>query len=269
MTERAAELGVDVTEIEHWQRCADSVFIPWDEALGVHQQSEGFTEHDRWDFDATTAETYPLLLHYPYFQLYRKQVVKQADLVLAMHLRGDAFTAEQKARNFAYYEALTVRDSSLSACTQAVVAAEVGCLDLAYDYAAEAALMDLHDLASNTRDGLHIASLAGAWSALVAGFGGFRDHAGTLAFSPRLPKGLTRLEFTIRHRGKRLSVDTDGATVTYLLTDHGSSLTLLHHGTEVEVQSGTPVTVPVPPAPPAPEVHQPPGRAPRSRAQRD
>ncbi len=155
--------------------------IPYDERLGVHQQAERFTDHDRWDFENTPPDKYPLLLHYPYFQLYRKQVVKQADLVLAMHLRGDAFTPEQKARNFAYYEALTVRDSSLSACTQSVIAAEVGQLELAHDYLAEAALMDLHDVQHNTRDGLHMASLAGAWTALVAGFGGMRDagrHAG-------------------------------------------------------------------------------------------
>ena len=114
--------------------------IPYDDALGVHPQAEEFTEHEVWDFARTAPEQYPLLLHFPYFDLYRKQVVKQADLVLAMHLRGDAFTAEQKARNFDYYEALTVRDSSLSACTQAVMAAEVGHLDLAYDYLGEAAL---------------------------------------------------------------------------------------------------------------------------------
>ena len=95
--------------------------------------------------------------------------------MLALHLRGDAFTAEQKARNFDYYEPLTVRDSSLSACTQAVIAAEVGHLELAYDYFGEAALIDLDDLEQNTRDGLHIASLAGAWIAAVAGFGGMRD----------------------------------------------------------------------------------------------
>ena len=119
------------------------MLVPFDEQLGVHPQAEGFTEHQRWDFEATAPEQYPLLLHFPYFDLYRKQVVKQADLVLALHLRGDAFTAEQKARNFAYYERLTVRDSSLSACTQAVIAAEVGHLELAYDYFAEAALIDL------------------------------------------------------------------------------------------------------------------------------
>ena len=122
----------------------------------------------------TPAEQYPLLLHFPYFDLYRKQVVKQADLVLALHVCGDAFTAEEKARDFDYYEALTVRDSSLSACTQAVVAAEVGHLELAYDYFAEAALMDLDDLEHNTRDGVHIASLAGAW---IARRGRLRRHA--------------------------------------------------------------------------------------------
>ena len=137
----------------------------------------GFTRHAEWDFEAT-ADGYPLLLHFPYFELYRKQVVKQPDLVLAMHLRGDAFTDEQKLRNFDYYERRTVRDSSLSACTQAVIAAEVGYLELAYDYLAEAALVDLDDLNRNTRDGLHIASLAGTWMACVAGLGGMRDHGG-------------------------------------------------------------------------------------------
>ena len=149
-------------------------------------------------------DQYPLLLHYPYFDLYRKQVVKQADLVLAMHRRTDAFTPEQKARNFAYYERLTVRDSSLSACTQAVIAAEVGHTALAYDYLAEAALMDLDDLEHNTRDGLHIAALAGSWIALIAGLAGMRDQNGALTFAPRLPDALTRLAFTITMRGRRL-----------------------------------------------------------------
>src|SRR6185312_14196695 len=131
---------------------------------------------------------YPLLLHVPYFRLYRTQVVKQPDLVMALLYRGDRFTAEQKARDFAYYEGITVRDSSLSACVQAVVAAEVGHLDLAYDYFGEAALMDLADLEHNTRDGLHMASLAGSWVAAVAGFGGMRDSRRGLTFRPRLPR---------------------------------------------------------------------------------
>jgi alpha,alpha-trehalose phosphorylase len=138
--DRAAELGVERDEQAVWRRAARSMLVPWDEKLGVHPQSERFTEHDRWDFASTTPDQYPLLLSFPYFDLYRKQVVKQADLVLALHVRGDAFTDEQKARDFEYYEALTVRDSSLSAATQAVIAAEVGHLELAYDYFGEAAL---------------------------------------------------------------------------------------------------------------------------------
>ncbi len=184
----AGRLGVDEEETAGWRDAARDMLIPYDSALEVHAQAEEFTQHQVWDFEATSSEQYPLLLHFPYFDLYRKQVVKQADLVLAMHLCGDAFTAEEKARNFAYYEGLTVRDSSLSACTQAVMAAEVGHLELAYDYFGEAALMDLDDLEHNTRDGIHIASLAGTWIAAVGGFGGMRDHDGELSFAPRLPE---------------------------------------------------------------------------------
>jgi alpha,alpha-trehalose phosphorylase len=263
--ERAAQFGVSAEEILAWRECASATFVPYDEVLRVHEQSEGFTRHARWDFEQTQERSYPLLLHYPYFDLYRRQVVKQADLVLAMQLRGDAFTPEEKARNFAYYEQITVRDSSLSACTQAVMAAEVGCLDLAYAYAAEAAFMDLHDLEHNTADGLHIASLAGAWTALVAGFGGMRDHDGLLTFAPRLPPGLTGLAFTIRHRGMRLRVHTDGRAVTYTMTDHGGTMDVLHHGERITMESGRPLTRPVTPAPVPPIVHQPAGRAPRPR----
>ena len=129
--------------------------------------------------------------------------------MLALHLRGDAFSQEAKARDFAYYETLTVRDSSLSASTQAVIAAEVGHLELAYDYFGEAALIDLDDLEHNTRDGLHIASLAGAWIVAVAGFGGMRDYYGSLTFAPRLPQRLGRLAFGVFFRERRLRVEID------------------------------------------------------------
>jgi alpha,alpha-trehalose phosphorylase len=262
--DQAAPLDVTDDEVAAWRRAADNVVVGYDEALGVHEQSAGFTTHAEWDFEHTPPEAYPLLLHYPYFDLYRHQVIKQADLVLAMQVRGDRFTPEQKARNFAYYEALTVRDSSLSACTQAVMAAEVGCLDLAYAYACEAAFMDLHDLEHNTRDGLHMASLAGAWIALISGFGGMRDHDnGRLVFAPRLPEGLTKLAFTIRQRGRRLRLETDGRTATYTLFDHDSELVVLHHGEVLRISSGAPVTAQIPPPPPAPKVSQPYGREPR------
>ncbi len=230
--EQAHHLGIDAEEIGAWRAAATAMVIPYDDDLGVHPQAEGFTKHEIWDFAGTTDQQYPLLLHVPYFDLYRKQVVKQADLVLAMHLRSEAFTPAQKARNFFYYEALTVRDSSLSACTQAVLAAETGYLDLAYDYLTEAALMDLHDLEHNTRDGLHAASLAGTWIALVPGLAGLRERDGTLAFTPRLPSGISRLAITLRVRSRRLSIEITPDTTTYRLHD-GDPLRLLHHGAPV------------------------------------
>jgi alpha,alpha-trehalose phosphorylase len=260
----AETLGVSTEEAASWRDAAAAMYIPFDERLGVHPQHEGFTHYARWDFKNTPEEKYPLLLHYPYFQLYRKQVVKQADLVLAMYLRSEAFTAEEKAANFAYYEPLTVRDSSLSACTQAVLAAEVGQLDLAHDYLAEAALMDLRDVEHNTSDGVHMASLAGAWLALVAGFGGMRAGIGPLAFSPRLPDGISRLMFRIRYRGRKLSVTISGNRVRYQLVE-GDPLPVTHHGEEFELGHRA-VDRRVPPYKAGPRPEQPPGRPPYSRA---
>jgi alpha,alpha-trehalose phosphorylase len=262
--ERAGELGVSDAESALWRDAAQAMTIPFDQALGVHAQAAGFTGHQAWDFARTPAGHYPLMLHFPYFDLYRKQVVKQADLVLAMHLCSSAFTPEQKARNFDYYERLTVRDSSLSACTQAAIAAEVGHLDLAFDYLGEAALMDLHDLEHNTRDGVHIASLAGTWVALVSGFGGLRDTDGTFSFTPRLPEPLTRLAFTLFIRGRRLRVSITHAEARYALAD-GDPLEIVHHGQPVSLSAAKPQTRPIPPASPQPRPSQPPGREPVHR----
>jgi alpha,alpha-trehalose phosphorylase len=259
----AAAFGADFEEAAAWRAAAETMVIPWDDSLGVHPQSEGFTSHQVWDFGRTQPDEYPLLLHFSYFDLYRKQVVKQPDLVLALHVCGDAFSEDEKARDFAYYEALTVRDSSLSACTQAVVAAEVGHLDLAYDYFCEAALMDLHDLEQNTRDGVHIACLAGAWTAAVAGFGGMRDFSGELAFAPRLPPRLDRLVFRLLVRGRRLKVEVTQAEATYVL--EGKPLEIRHHGFPVSLSSAEPTSLPIPPAVSPPEPVQPFGRAPRRR----
>jgi alpha,alpha-trehalose phosphorylase len=263
--QQAAALGVHNEEAAGWRDAAKSMLIPYDAELGVHPQAELFTEHETWDFDATAPDQYPLFLHFPYFDLYRKQVIKQADLVLALHLRGDAFSDEEKARNFAYYEGLTVRDSSLSACTQAVIAAEVGHLELAYDYACEAALIDLDDLQHNTRDGLHIASLAGAWISTVCGFGGMRDHDGMLSFTSRLPDELTRLAFRICFRGRKLLVEVQRGMATYSLRD-GEAIDLVHHGQRVTAEPGRPLSLPIPPPPARDAPTQPVGRAPSRRS---
>ncbi|WP_433610298.1 glycoside hydrolase family 65 protein [Dactylosporangium sp. CA-139114] len=262
--QKARELGVDDEEISSWRDSAEKVHLPFDHELGVHQQSVNFTLHQEWDFANTPPEHYPLLLHYPYFDLYRRQVVKQADLVLAMHWRGDAFTPEEKARNFYYYDERTVRDSSLSACTQAVIAAEVGHTELAYDYLGEAAFVDLYDLQHNAGDGLHMASLAGTWLAIVAGFGGMRDYGGELSFLPRLPARLERLKFALTIRDDVLRVEVEHGRATYSV-DRGE-VALRHHGERVSVKAGEPITLPIPaPHPATPAPRQPRGREPHRR----
>ena len=263
----AAGLAVSDEEVARWRDSGERIFVPYDARLGVHPQAEAFTEHDRWDFQRTQAEQYPLFLHFPYFDLYRKQVVKQPDLVLVMYLCDDAFTPEEKLRNFAYYNAITVRDSSLSASIQAVLAAEVGALGLAYDYVGEAALIDLDDREHNTRDGLHLASLAGTWTSLVAGFGGLRFRDGHPAFSPRLPEELTKLRFTIRYRGRRLSVTIRPDHASYELLE-GDPIAVFHHGDRLDLD-GHPVEAALPPLGATPKIEQPPGRAPLHRHRDD
>ena len=260
--EAARAMGVTTEDTAAWRDAADNANIPYDEELGVHEQCVGFTTLREWKFTENTS--YPLLIHEPYVRLYPSQVIKQADLVLAMHWRSHVFTPEQMARNLDYYERRTTRDSSLSACTQAVMCAAVGHLELAHDYTHEAALIDLRDLHDNTRDGLHMASLAGAWTALVAGFGGLRDDEGVLALDPQLPDGIDRLRFRLRWRDFRLTVDAGHSEVTYTLRDGpDATLTIRHAGEQLELSPTSPSTVAVrrrtallpPPS-------QPPGREP-------
>jgi alpha,alpha-trehalose phosphorylase len=257
----ASKLGVDADEIAAWRRAADRVVVPFDTELGVTSQSEGFTRYRRWDFAATPPADYPLLLHYPYYLLYSSQVVKQADLVFALYLCGDHFDLAQKRRDFAYYEPITVRDSSLSASIQAIVAAEIGGLDLAYDYFRETAFIDLRDLAGNTADGLHLAALGGAWLVAVAGFGGMRDFGDMLAFAPRLPAALSRICFRVLYRDRCLRVDISRGQVRYEVLS-GEPLEVVHEGTPLSLAPGAPQVCACHVPSDSLGVQPPPGRAP-------
>ena len=240
--EAADALGVGADEPPAWRKAADAMFVPYDEERRLHPQDAAFLHQAPWDFDATSPDEYPLLLHHPYFELYRRQVVKQADLVLALWRCGDAFSAEEKLRAFDYYEGITVRDSSLSACVQAVVAAEVGHLDLAWEYLREAALTDTDDLHDNTRSGLHMASLAGAVLAVVAGLGGFRDHGGGLRFCPRLPAAVDRIAFRLTVLGSRLSVEVTKDEACYVV-EQGEPLELSHCARRRRAAAGPPAAL--------------------------
>jgi alpha,alpha-trehalose phosphorylase len=182
------------------------MYVAFDEARGIHPQDTSFLERERWDLQATPRDRFPLLLHFHPLVIYRFQVLKQADIVLAMFLLGNEFSIEQKRRNFSYYDPLTTGDSSLSACVQSIVAAEVGEDRKALEYFQYALMMDLADIAGNVSDGVHIASTGGVWMALTHGFGGLRDFDGFLSFDPHLPEGWRRLAFSLRFRDRQLAV---------------------------------------------------------------
>ena len=236
--------GLDFEEVAEWQAAADQMHVAYDEELGIHPQDEHFLEREPWDFSNTPTDKYPLLLHYHPLMIYRHQIIKQTDVVLAMFLLGNEFTFEQKKRNFDYYDPLTTGDSSLSASIQSIAASEVGYADKAYEYFRYAALMDLANVRGNVQDGVHLASIGGTWMALVYGFGGMRDHGGHLSFSPRLPAQWQRLKFPLMIQGMSLVVDIQRDSVTYLLRQ-GSTVRIFHQGEEVQLTVSVPCTRPL------------------------
>jgi alpha,alpha-trehalose phosphorylase len=230
---------LDESELDEWWRAADAMFLPYDERAGIHLQDSNFLNNPRWDFENTPPDQYPLLLHYHPLTIYRHQVIKQADVVLAMFLAGDEFSADVKQRNFDYYDPLTTGDSSLSACIQSIAAAEIGYMDKATDYGRYAILMDLADVGHNVSDGCHIASMGGTWMVMVYGFAGMRDFDGQLTFRPRLPRELKRLRFPLTIQGQRLEVAIEDGVTTYTLGE-GTDRVITHYDEPITLQPGMP-----------------------------
>jgi len=223
--------ALEPSEIEAWTRAAESMYVPYDEQLKIIPQDDSFLDRERWDFKNTPSDHYPLLLFYHPLNIYRKQVIKQADVVLAMFLLGDVFSAEEKRRNFEFYDPLTTGDSSLSSCIEAIIAAQIGDMEKAIRYGMAALLMDLADVGGNVKDGCHIASMGGTWMMLTYGFGGMRDDDGTLSFWPRrAPEDNAILRFPVTYRGQMLGVEIGLETVRYELRE-GETL-VIHHETE-------------------------------------
>jgi alpha,alpha-trehalose phosphorylase len=214
-----AELALDPSELDAWDRAAEHMHVPYDPVRGITPQDATFLTHERWDLADTPTVEFPLLLHHHPLAMYRRQVLKQADVVMAMYLLGNEFSAQEKRRNFDYYDPITTGDSSLSASIQSIVASEIGEQDEACEYLDLAVLMDLADVAGNASDGVHIASAAGAWMALVFGFGGVRDFDGQLTFDPRLPRRFRSLGFSLRFQDRQLRVQLSHEAEQYSLEE--------------------------------------------------
>ena len=240
----AEELDLDGGEVTEWERCAKGMVIPFDETFGINPQDEKFLSSEMWDLENTPDDKRPLLLNYHPLVIYRFQVLKQADVVLAMFLQGDQFTPAQKKANFEYYDPITTGDSTLSSVVQSILAAEVGYQDMAMTYFLSGLFVDLADLHSNARDGVHIASTGGVWNALVHGFGGLRDHGGRITFDPRLPKSWPSLEFVLTIRGSRMRVRLERRSINFDV-EEGGPVELSVRGEPLTVFPGTPAAVPL------------------------
>ena len=235
--------ALEPSEVNAWIRAAENMYVPYDEKLGIVPQDDEFLDKDPWDFRNTPADHYPLLLFYHPLNIYRKQVIKQADVVLAMFLLGDAFSLEAKKRNFDFYDPLTTGDSSLSSSVEAIIAAQVGDIDKAIRYGMAALLMDLADVGGNVKDGCHIASMGGTWMMLTYGLAGMRDHNGTLSFWPRrAPEDNAILRFPVTYRGQLLEVEISPDKVQYTLRE-GEHLVIRHETEEVELTREKPRAV--------------------------
>jgi alpha,alpha-trehalose phosphorylase len=231
------------SEVEAWKHAAERMYVPYDEQTGITLQHDGFLDDEPWDFQSTPPDHYPLLLFYHPLNIYRKQVIKQADVVLAMFLLSQAFSLEAKQRNFAFYDPLTTGDSSLSSCIEAIIAAQIGDMDRAIRYGMAALLMDLADVGGNVKDGCHIASMGGTWMMLTYGFGGMRDEDGTLSFWPRrAPEDNAILRFPLTYRGQMLEVEIGLETVTYALCE-GEGLVIRHEIEEIQLTPEQPRAV--------------------------
>jgi alpha,alpha-trehalose phosphorylase len=235
--------ALDPSEVETWVRAAENMYVPYDEKLKIIPQDDSFLDREHWDFRNTPPERYPLLLFYHPLNIYRKQVIKQADVVLAMFLLGDAFSPEEKKRNFYFYDPLTTGDSSLSSCVEAIIAAQIGDMEKAFRYGMAALLMDLADVGGNVKDGCHIASMGGTWMMLTYGFGGMRDNDGTLSFWPRrAPEESAILRFPVTYRGQRLEIEIGLEKVEYALRE-GECLVIRHETEEVHLTRQQPAAV--------------------------
>ena len=235
-------LNLDENELEEWGKAAAGMAIPFESHLGIHPQDLHFLEREVWDLGNTPMDKRPLLLHFHPLVIYRFQVLKQADVVLALFLQGEHFTAEEKLADFEYYDPITTGDSTLSAVVQSIIAAEVGYHDLAIRYFLAALFVDLADRHSNTSDGVHVASVGGVWSALVCGFGGFRDQGGVFSIDPRLPEGWDSLTYRITLKRTRVRVTVTQDAVELVVED-GRQASFVVRGEDVKVTLAGPVTV--------------------------
>ncbi|MBR4474796.1 MAG: glycoside hydrolase family 65 protein [Oscillospiraceae bacterium] len=225
------KIGFSEEEAAFWQKAAEGMYYPPAQD-GIVPQDDGFLARKPWPLESIPAEKHPLLMHYHGLTIYRHMVCKQADLILAMILFGDRYTEEEKKKNFAFYDSVTTHDSSLSMAVFSILAAEIGEIRKACDYFLSSARLDLDNIHHNTKDGLHMANMAGTWIGMTRGFGGMRIRDGMLSFAPVCPPEWESFSFCVCFRGRIIRVHADHSGASYELKS-GDAITILSCGKPV------------------------------------
>ncbi len=211
----AAKLGLTESELEAFERAANSMYFPYDEKLGIHAQDDSFLKKAKWKENGETK--FPLLLHYHPLYIYRYQVCKQADTILAHYLYDEGLDEGVMSRSFDYYEQVTTHDSSLSCCVFSIMATRLQKWEKAYEYFLETARLDLDDTHDNTRDGIHTANMGGAYLCVVTGFAGLRIRRDGLHFRITLPERWHGYSFRLQYHGSELEVCVKPARTMFTL----------------------------------------------------
>ncbi len=240
----SARIGLTGDEPGRWQAAADAMYLPVDPLTGVFPQDDTFLDKPRLPIDEPVDGKHPLLLRMHPLTLYRHQVCKQADVLLGLVLAGDGVDRDARRRNLDYYEAVTVHDSTLSASTFGILAADIGDTDKALRYFRDTLRVDLDDLHGNADHGVHLAAMAGSWMALAWGFGGLRLGGPHPVFAPRLPHAWNGYRFGLRWREARIRVEVDATVARYTLME-GESMRIEHDGHPLDLTAGETVTRPL------------------------
>ena len=233
---KRAALQITDAELAKWQDIVDRMYFPYDEKLGIFVQQDGFLDKDVKPVSSIPADQRPINQHWSWDHILRSPYIKQADVLQGIYYFMDKFTAEQKKRNFDFYEPLTVHESSLSPAVHAILAADLHYEDKAVEMYERTARLDLDNYNNDTVDGLHITSMTGSWLAIVQGFAGMRVKDDTLAFAPFVPKAWTHYQFHVNFRGRLIKVDVDQQGTTVELVS-GEPLTIELNGQAIEVAS--------------------------------
>lgn len=234
----------DSKEVAKWREIRGNMFYPEDKKLGVYLQQEGYMDKEQILVKDLDVKERPLNQKWSWDRILRSCFIKQADVLQGMYFLEDRFDTDTIKRNYEFYEARTVHESSLSPCVHSVLASRIGNGSKAYELYVRTARLDLDDYNHEVKEGLHITSMAGTWISIVEGFGGMRIREDMLSFNPLIPTEWKSYSFKVWYRENTLKINVTNSDVT-IFNEVGDSLIFKIYGKEQKVLPNSSITIPV------------------------